>query len=182
MRLLVRIGLLARGAAFLAGVSTTAFAVVEHESSRPAFQIVSTQLLSISLGRHDIDGFVRSLEDPARMHPSILISHDPNPRDLVPAVDPQTLAERLRGAAQVHALINEETDEAVRNRIGRNFSAWGGALRLYEPQVNLSDPTDAIRHRVLTANALRNIREATEAKGADGFEALLRILNALRVK
>ncbi len=110
---------------------------------------VSDQALELTQIR--VKKFVDSLQDSQRELPVVYISR--NAEDQV-LVDPDRLAYKLRGLAIV--VVEQENDgssftivDALQNYLPKKFLAYGGAIRVYAPNLNPEDSQDYIRHRFL---------------------------------
>jgi hypothetical protein len=102
------------------------------------------------VGRDGVDALIDVLCDPERRLPVIVASAHPvvsfeEWRGVI-----RRVTGRLPGLASLY-LLDAPGTGAFGRGIGRSHAVWGGALRTYLPDVDPAVPTEALRHRVLTA-------------------------------
>lgn len=110
----------------------------------------------IQADSEEVDDYLSLITDPTRRLPVVAVSANLDGSDFI---SPAYLNDRLLGMAHVAALSTEAA-WAVTNAISRELSCYGGALRIYWPQFDLSD--DRYRHRLYVGGVL-------EALGPDGI-------------
>lgn len=142
--------------------------------SRPSFmrdiarQIGISDIIPISDIPHpltsleEVDGFLQLLEDSERRMPVILLTPCYRAEDAVRdgfMIDPAQFAKDLFGVAHVFR-CSEEMVESLTERVGRQWSAFNGAVRTYYPDLTLAE-SDPFRHPLLTQQRIRlwNISE-----------------------
>lgn len=84
------------------------------------------------------------LESATRVIPVVLISKTSTNETLV---KPKVLARALAPVAFVCEIEDQATDTALADALPQEFRTYGGAVRVYLPQVDTTKPRDAFRHR-----------------------------------
>lgn len=88
----------------------------------------------------DVSELVARLESPDRQQPVIVLSGYRKDDDIKTLLDPKRLAKNLRGLAQVVVLGTEQRPSwALTDHLGKKFSVYGAALRLYRPGFTTED-------------------------------------------
>ncbi|HJZ58559.1 MAG TPA: hypothetical protein VKE74_26700 [Gemmataceae bacterium] len=95
-----------------------------------------------AVGQGFIPGLVDELLDPGRALPIVLLT--PHPDSNSPIVDPERLLEEVFGLAQVVELSTGEATFALTRRLGKEWSCFWGAVRIYWPGLNPG--SDNFRH------------------------------------
>jgi|GEM_PF-719764 len=98
------------------------------------------------LGPNHVETLVAQLRDPSRSVPIVVFSADERfpPAETIKRAN--AAAKTLAGLAQIYAL-SPEAEKAMERLVPQGFHVYGGAVRLYNSQVNFDDPADAYRHR-----------------------------------
>ena len=137
------------------------------------------------LVKGDWNAFWERLTNSERTMPYIYISPLNRHEDGEAAnlIDPQSLA-RAVGA---NAIIYFADDKAVTDEMNRlcpeEYICYGGALRVYYPNLNIDNPNDQRKHRFLSSGYIRNygsehiiqvIRRAI-AQNADFYDKIFRV-------
>ena len=119
-------------------------------------------LKAIKLEPGDFSLFEKSLLSPNREIPLIFISPRPsseNPGEAQPLVNPMKIAESVAGNAIVYYSDSVDFSQAL-NRIGNsNYSCSNGTIRVFRPNINISEPSDPVRHRFLSARFIEEYGE-----------------------
>ena len=112
----------------------------------------------------DGDRFRSHLDDLARSCPVILITPVKESGNYL--VDPEKLAKRLQGAAQVFVLPPKNNDilDEFRVMLGRKLFTYDGAVRLYLQGVDNNSPTASFRHRFVTGKKLLQLGQEDAEK------------------
>ena len=93
------------------------------------------------VGAEHVELLASELTDSDRPYPVILVSK--RFLDEMPLIDLSELAERLAGVAKVYELADKWAAFRLTEEIGKTFSCFGGAVRLYWPGFNNEDkPTN----------------------------------------
>ena len=77
------------------------------------------------------DAFLDKLEDPSRSYAIVLVS--PDPYSEKPLINPNVAASLTIGLAEVHTFANKSATFNIAQAVGRNRSAWGGAVNIVFP-------------------------------------------------
>ncbi len=77
------------------------------------------------------------LLDPGRQLPVVVLS--PHPDTGAPLIDPERVLDELFGLAHVVELVNRDATFALTDRVGKLWSCFHGAARVYWPGVTLDD-------------------------------------------
>jgi hypothetical protein len=86
-----------------------------------------------------VPDLVDDLLDPHRRHPIVVLSPDPYTDRY--GADQRPIAESLAGSASVCALATKWATFALTDELGKQFSCFNGAMRIYWPRFTLqSDP------------------------------------------
>lgn len=85
-------------------------------------------------------------------------------------IDPDALAKRLVDRAHVVAIPHELLDDLI-DEVGRNWSVYGGAVRLYWPGLQLESSSAEEHHPFFTPDAV--IDWSADSKGVRGKEAFI---------
>jgi hypothetical protein len=95
-----------------------------------------------------VPGFVDDLLlDPRRALPVVVLT--PHPQTGRPVVDPGRMLDKVYGLAHVAELTTKDTTFALTDRVGREWSCFHGAVRIYWPGMNPDDPrADFRRHPI----------------------------------
>jgi hypothetical protein len=100
-----------------------------------------------------VPGFVRdTLTSPNRVLPVVLVSPDPHTGK--PLVDVGDLAHAVLGLAEVVELDRPSTTFALTNELGKEWSCFLGAVRIYWPGLD-PDADDYRRHTIFFADHIR---------------------------
>lgn len=97
----------------------------------------------------DVSDLVALLRSAQRRLPVLVLTRHPTAGPLVDAAD---LARQLAGLAHVEVLSTHLAAQALTDDIGRQYSVWGGAARLYWPGFSLDD--NPRQHRLWPATRL----------------------------
>lgn len=110
-----------------------------------------------------LDGFTALLQSEHRIRPVILFTSTLGSENLK---DAESAATRLAGLAHI-AFITEDLSKKFSQQVGREFSAWNGAIRTYHPKFN--PQTDEISQHPLAT------RDWIESRfgGIDKFISML---------
>ena len=108
--------------------------------------------------------FRSHLDDITRSCPVILVTPVKESGNYL--LDPEKLAKRLLGAAQVFVLPPNNNDilDEFREMLGRKLFTYDGAVRLYLQGVDNNSPTARIRHRFVTGKELLQLGEEKAEK------------------
>lgn len=99
----------------------------------------------------DVTQLVDLLLSTDRRLPVLVLTRHPTAGHLI---DGHALAKQLAGLAHVQLLTTHLAALALTDTVGKQFSVWGGAARLYWPGFSLED--DPRHHRLWTATRLLN--------------------------
>ena len=119
--------------------------------------------------REEVSGFLQFLEDPGRRLPVILLTPCYSPGDGPWGgylMDAAAMAADLTGAAHVFQ-IAPEVNELLTEWIGKQWSAFNGAVRTYYPGVSFQE-SSYYRHPLLTP---QKIRAYDSAEGEEAGES-----------
>ncbi|WPH17663.1 hypothetical protein [Variovorax paradoxus] len=94
------------------------------------------------VGAEHVELLVSELMDSTRPHPIVLVSK--RVQDDMPLINSNELAERLAGVAKVYELADKWAAFRLAEEVGKAFSCYGGAIRLYWPGFN--DQVDPFMH------------------------------------
>ena len=120
--------------------------------------IVKTGCTHLTCDNFDSD-FIDNLLSPQRELPLILITSDEHGH--YPVDNPDDLADSLMGLANVYAL--DESDGSLKGKLfnlfpfdkpAYRYNCPRSSLRIYQPNVNLEDESDANRHLYIRCNKL----------------------------
>jgi hypothetical protein len=84
------------------------------------------------LDPEQVPELVQLLCEQSRRHPIVVAS--PDPATDAPAVDPVVLSDALAGLASVHVLASRWSGYALTDEIGKDYSCYNGAVRIYWPR------------------------------------------------
>ncbi|MBX7134873.1 MAG: hypothetical protein K1X67_19570 [Fimbriimonadaceae bacterium] len=128
------------------------------------------QLMSIParLDAGAVDDLVALIGSTERSRPVILVSHDA--RSDRRYVDEKVLARELAGIAHVYFTIYGVPSMRLSEQLGREFSAWGGAVRIWWP--GFCDKSSKWDHPLILPESLKRSDGAT-----DGDRAARRVAN-----
>lgn len=121
-----------------------------------------SDIVTLTHAAHDItmsdelDDFLALAENKARRLPVVLVTPCARPEDGLCdgyMLDADTLARDLCGVAHVYR-ISPEANDALTERIGRQWSAFNGAVRTYYPDLSFSS-SDPYRHPYLSQQSIR---------------------------
>lgn len=105
------------------------------------------------LSAQGVTDFVRKrLHSKQRRLPIVLVSRTPSSNKWL--IDPTDLADPLAGIAEVHVLEDKWASYALTDEIGKLYSCYNGAVRLYWPDF---DPTEAPYSPVYTPDRLQGL-------------------------
>lgn len=143
--------------------------------SRPEFvrliidNIGVSDVIKLSGQRHllstqeDINIFLSFLEDPDRYMPVVLLTPCYHIEDAVCngyMMDAAQMANDLSGVAHIFQ-VTQEANEYLTERIGKQWSAFNGAVRTYYPGVSFEE-SDYYQHPLLTQQSIR-LRDTIES-------------------
>ena len=74
-------------------------------------------------------------------------------------VNPFMLAKSVAGNAIVYCSNDTRYADEMRWYIDNRYSCYGGAIRVYRPQINTKDPNDRYRHRYINASFIQEYGE-----------------------
>lgn len=97
--------------------------------------------------------FQEMLVNPNRTVPIVYISHG----EQSPLLNAASLARLLAATAVVAVADTPSLDEELAYFLRRNFSCWGGAVRVFHPGVQLRENEDAGRHRYFSAKRIEEV-------------------------
>jgi hypothetical protein len=101
----------------------------------------SLSVLPTFISTLELDIFIQILLSNSRRLPIVLFSLDKFSER--PLADPDLTQDLLAGLAHVFVLKDKWTSFALTEKIGRQFSCFGGAIRIYWPNLSLSNsPSD----------------------------------------
>lgn len=100
------------------------------------------------------DSLAAEIENPARTIPIIIVTEEAG-EFVLPLLDDK-LAHDLAGLANV-VVLDDDGTWALTDRLGRGFSCYAGAVRVYWPRLTRGD--DPFRHPLWTANRLRSMND-----------------------
>lgn len=106
--------------------------------------------------QEDIKFFANYLENPERQMPVILLTQCHCIDDAVCngyMIDAEQMAKDLRGVAHVFC-INSEANDYLTEYIGKQWSAYNGAIRTYYPSLSFEE-SDLYQHPLLTPQNIR---------------------------
>lgn len=92
----------------------------------------------------DVPTLVALVRAPERRHAVVVIS--PDTLSGVPVIDADAVANAVPGLASVHVLGSKWAAFALSDELGRPFSCFNGAVRIYWPR--FSEDSDATAHRL----------------------------------
>lgn len=117
--------------------------------------------------QEDISGFLSFLENPNRHLPAILVTPCFSYGDSIHdgyMIDATQLAADLSGVAHIFE-ITQEANDVLSERIGKQWSAFNGAVRTYYPGFSLEE-SDYYQHPFLTSKSIR-VKNSIEDNGPD---------------
>jgi hypothetical protein len=94
----------------------------------------------------------RRIADPARACPLVYLSCDRE--TLRPKIDPESIARLLSGAAVVYRAGEPDLDEELDHYFLPAFRCVSGAIRIYQPRLQIDRESDARRHRFFTRQCI----------------------------
>lgn len=112
--------------------------------------------------QEDVDKFVQFLADSQRQMPAILLTpcyriEDAEYKEYI--MNASKMAQDLQGVAHIF-LINQEANEYLTKCIGKEWSAYNGAIRTYYPKLSFKE-SDYYQHPLLIQQRI-NIRKCVE--------------------
>lgn len=117
-------------------------------------------LHALRLGPHDVRSFVEhDLLCPTRLLPIVVVSQEPATG--LPLCDPDELANRLAGIAEVFLLNGIETTFELTEATGKEFSCFNGAIRTYWPGLSLEHDSP-FSHPLGLPSRLRQHRDVVQ--------------------
>lgn len=97
---------------------------------------------------------------PDRAVPYVFISSQKNPEGgQINLIDPEKLAQVLGGNAVVYYSNDENVIEEMNYVFKKEFHCFGGAIRVYNPAVNVNDPKDYVKHRYFDSDFINEYGE-----------------------
>lgn len=116
-----------------------------------------------------VDQLVDLLLSKTRRHPIVVLSRDPYSEAL--SVDPVAISNALAGVASVHVLASKWAGFALSDEVGKRYSCYNGAVRIYWPRFTLD--ADPFFHRLWLPS------ELSDPGGSEAFaRGLLRFVAA----
>lgn len=106
--------------------------------------------------REEVDDFIAFLENPERNLPVLLLTPCFRPEDAVYSgymLDAAKMAKNLMGVAHVFQIASE-VNGYLTEKIGKQWSAFNGAVRTYYPQLSFEE-SNCYQHPMLTQNSIR---------------------------
>ena len=109
----------------------------------------------------DVEEFVRFLEDSERSMPIVLLTPCNSVEESTCngyMMDAEKMANDLRGAAHVYQIASREANDHLNDIIGKQWSAFNGAVRTYYPGLSF-ETSELYQHPLVTQQTIR-IRNA----------------------
>ncbi|MCW5790451.1 MAG: hypothetical protein KIT72_08520 [Polyangiaceae bacterium] len=161
---------------------------VDYELLPARFQLGTPRIVRTLVGRGDarlgehqialapqrvdpdsVDPLLELLLSKTRRHPIVVLSPDPYSERL--SVDPDAISNAVAGVASVHVLASKWAGFALTDEVGKRYSCYNGAVRIYWPRFSLE--ADPFFHRLWLPS------EISELGGSEAFgRSLLRIIAA----
>ena len=109
----------------------------------------------------DVEEFVRFLENARRSMPVVLLTPCNSVEESICngyMMDAEKMATDLRGAAHVYQILSREANDYLNDIIGKQWSAFNGAVRTYYPELSF-ESSELFQHPLITQQTIR-IRNA----------------------
>ena len=103
----------------------------------------------LQLTPENADALATEIQDRQRAHAIVLISPEPFSEHLF--VNPMDLLDKVVGLARVVVIPNKAHTREISDRLGRRFSAWGGAVNVIMPPF----PSGYISNELLAVDRLK---------------------------
>lgn len=118
------------------------------------------------VSNQDVEEFVHFLEDSERSMPVALLTPCNSPEESICngyMMDAEKMAYDLRGAAHVYQIVSREANDHLNDIVGKQWSAFNGAVRTYYPGLSF-ETSELYQHPLVTQQNIR-IRNANGDSG-----------------